>query len=33
MPESPPADVSGGLDWATADNAVAIVNNTGTVTE
>ncbi len=33
LPESPPGDVTAGLDWATADHAVAIVNNKGTITE
>jgi transposase len=33
LPEFPPGDVTAGLDWATADHAVAIVNNRGTITE
>ena len=33
LPESPPGNVTAGLDWATADHAVAIVNNRGTITE
>ena len=33
LPESPPGDVTAGLDWATADHAVAIVNSKGTVLE
>jgi len=33
LPESPPGDVTAGLDWATADHAVAIVNHKGTITE
>ena len=32
LPESPPGDVTAGLDWATADHAVAIVNHKGTIT-
>jgi hypothetical protein len=33
LPESPPGAVTAGLDWATADHAVAIVNSKGTITE
>jgi hypothetical protein len=33
LPESPPGDVTAGLDWATADHAVAVVNSKGTITE
>ena len=33
LPESPPGHVTAGLDWATADHAVAIVNDRGTVLE
>ncbi len=33
LPEFPPGDVTAGLDWATADHAVAIVNGRGTITE
>lgn len=33
LPQFPPGDVAAGLDWATADHAVAIVNDRGTITE
>jgi hypothetical protein len=33
LPEFPPGDVTASLDWATADHAVAVVNNKGTITE
>jgi transposase len=33
LPEFQPGDVTAGLDWATADHAVAIVNSKGTITE
>jgi transposase len=33
LPEFPPGDATAGLDWATADHAVAIVNSRGTITE
>ena len=33
LPEFPPGDVTAGLDWATADHPIAIVNHRGTITE
>jgi hypothetical protein len=33
LPESPPGGVTAGLDWATADHAVAVVNSKGTIAE
>lgn len=33
LPESPPSDVTAGLDWATTDHAVAVVNSKGAITE
>lgn len=33
LPPSPPGEVTAGLGWATADHAIAIVNNKGTITE
>ncbi|GAA4536800.1 IS110 family transposase [Pseudonocardia xishanensis] len=33
LPEFPPGGLTAGLDWATADHAVAVVNDKGTVIE
>lgn len=33
LPQVPPGGVTAGLDWATADHAVAIVDDRGTITE
>ncbi|MDN5751618.1 MAG: IS110 family transposase [Pseudonocardia sp.] len=33
LPEVPPGGLTAGLDWATADHAVAVVNDKGTVIE
>jgi hypothetical protein len=33
LPEFPPGGLTAGVDWATADHAVAVVNDKGTVIE